>query len=75
VSENHPASSNAASLANTAPGYVKADVLVEYQINPRNALKLNIDNVGDTVYYSSLYQGWPSLAPGRSVRLTWTANL
>ncbi|WP_342620943.1 TonB-dependent siderophore receptor [Rhodoferax sp. GW822-FHT02A01] len=75
VSENHPASSSAASLANTAPGYVKADALVEYQINPRNALKLNIDNVGDTVYYSSLYQGWPSLAPGRSVRLTWTANL
>jgi catecholate siderophore receptor len=75
VSQNHPASANATSLANTAPGYVKADALVEYQINPRNALKLNIDNVGDTVYYSSLYQGWPSLAPGRSVRLTWTANL
>ena len=75
VSENHPASASVANLINTAPGYVKADALVEYQINPRNALKLNIDNVGDTVYYSSLYQGWPSLAPGRSVRLTWTANL
>jgi catecholate siderophore receptor len=74
VSENHPASSNAAALLNTAPGYVKADAMAEYQVNARNTLKLNIDNLGDTVYYSSLYQGWPSLAPGRSTRVTWTAN-
>jgi catecholate siderophore receptor len=74
VSENHPASANAASLLNTAPGYVKADALIEYQWSANNQLKVNIDNLGDTVYYSSLYQAWPSLAPGRSVRLTWTSR-
>jgi catecholate siderophore receptor len=74
VSENHPASANATSLANTAPGYVKADALVEYQWSASNQLKLNIDNLGDTVYYSSLYQAWPSLGAGRSVRLTWTSR-
>jgi hypothetical protein len=26
------------------------------------------------VYYSSLYQGWPSLGAARSVRMTWTAK-
>ncbi|MEY4736859.1 MAG: hypothetical protein RL302_1178 [Pseudomonadota bacterium] len=74
VSENHPASANATALANTAPGYVKADALVEYQWNMNNTLKMNIDNIGDTVYYSSLYQGWPSLGAARSVRMTWTAK-
>ena len=74
VSENHPASASATSLANTAPGYVKADALIEYQWSAINQLKVNIDNLGDTVYYSSLYQAWPSLAPGRSVRMTWTSR-
>ncbi len=74
VSENHPASASATNLANTAPGYVKADAVVEYQAHKDHALKLNVDNIGDTVYYSSLYQGWPSLGAGRSVRLTWTAK-
>ncbi len=74
VSENHPASASAASLSNTAPGYVKADALIEYQWNVNNTIKTNIDNLGDTVYYSSLYQAWPSLAPGRSIRVTWTSR-
>lgn len=74
VSENHPASANAAALLNTAPGYVKADAVVEYQWSASNQLKLNIDNLGDTVYYSSLYQAWPSLGAARSVRLTWTSR-
>lgn len=74
VSENHPASANATALANTAPGYVKADALIEYQFNVNNTIKTNIDNLGDTEYYSALYQGWPSLAPGRSVRVTWTSR-
>ena len=74
VSENHPASASAAALANTAAGYVKVDAVVEYQVHQDHALKLNIDNLGDTVYYSSLYQGWPSLGAARSVRMTWTAK-
>lgn len=74
VSENHPASASATNLANTAPGYVKADALIEYQWSANNQLKLNIDNLGDTVYYSSLYQAWPSLGAGRSVRMTWTSR-
>jgi catecholate siderophore receptor len=74
VSANHPASSSAERLSNTAPAYVKVDALMEYQWGINDVLKLNIDNVGDKVYYSSLYQNWPSLAPGRSVRLTWTSR-
>jgi catecholate siderophore receptor len=74
VSEQGPSSANAAALANRAPGYVKADALIEYQWNERNTIKVNIDNIGDTVYYSSLYQGWPSLGAGRSVRATLTSK-
>lgn len=74
VSENSPASASAANLANKAPGYVKADAVVEYQWNNDNTIKVNIDNLGDTTYYSSLYQGWPSLGAGRSVRMTWTTK-
>ena len=37
-------------------------------------IKVNIDNVNDTVYYSSLYQAWPTLGAGRSVRITLTSK-
>jgi catecholate siderophore receptor len=74
VSSQGPASASAASLANRAPGYVKLDALVEYQWNEDNTIKINLDNINDTVYYSSLYQGWPTLGAGRSVRATLTSK-
>ena len=74
VSEQGPSSANAVNLAFRAPGYVKFDAMVEYEINPNNTVKVNIDNIGDTVYYSSLYQAWPTLGAGRSIRATLTSR-
>ena len=72
VSENKPA--NAETSTNRAPGYVKADALVEYLWDAHNLFKVNLDNLTDTVYYSSLYRGFAVPGPARSLRLTWTVK-
>ena len=72
VSQNKPA--NSVLTLNRAPGYVKADALVEYRINERNTLKLNIDNLFDKVYYNTLYRGFAAPGDARSVRLTLTSK-
>ena len=72
VSENKPA--NSVTSTNRAPGYVKADALVEYKINQNNTLKLNVDNLLDKVYYNTLYRGFAAPGDERSVRLTLTAK-
>jgi catecholate siderophore receptor len=74
VSSQGPASANAAALANRAPGYVKLDALLEYQWNEKTTIKFNLDNINDTVYYSSLYQAWPTLGATRSLRATLTSK-
>ena len=72
VSTNKPA--NSVTSTNRAPGYVKADALVEYKINQNNTLKLNVDNLFDKVYYNTLYRGFAAPGDERSVRLTLTAK-
>jgi catecholate siderophore receptor len=72
VSENKPAEQP--TTANRAPGYVRADALLEYQVDANNLLKFNLDNAFDTVYYSSLYRGHAIPGPARSLRLTWTVK-
>ena len=72
VSENKPA--NSVTSTNRAPGYAKADALVEYKINQNNTLKLNLDNLFDKVYYNTLYRGFAAPGDERSVRLTLTAK-
>ena len=72
VSQNKPANSVASN--NRAPGYVKADALVEYNINQSNAVKLNIDNLFDKVYYNTLYRGFAAPGAERSVRVTLTSR-
>lgn len=72
VSQNKPA--NSVTTLNRAPGYVKADALVEYRINQSNALKLNIDNLFDKVYYNTLYRGFAAPGQARSVRVTLTSK-
>jgi catecholate siderophore receptor len=74
VSSQGPASANATALANRAPGYVKLDALVEYEWNQNNTIKFNLDNLNNTVYYSSLYQNWPTLGAARSIRATLTSK-
>ncbi|MGV8804194.1 MAG: TonB-dependent receptor [Polaromonas sp.] len=72
VSQNKPA--NSVTTLNRAPGYVKADALVEYRVNQDTALKLNIDNLFDKVYYNTLYRGFAAPGDERSVRLTLTSR-
>ena len=87
VSENKPANSVTINVTDPvtrvvtaidnpqrAPGYVKADALVEYKINQNNTLKLNVDNLFDKVYYNTLYRGFAAPGDERSVRLTLTAK-
>ncbi len=72
VSQNKPA--NSVTTLNRAPGYVKADALVEYRISAGNTVKLNIDNLFDKVYYNTLYRGFAAPGDERSVRLTLTSK-
>jgi catecholate siderophore receptor len=72
VSQNKPA--NSVTTANRAPGYVKADALLEYRINQGNTLKLNVDNIFDKVYYNTLYRGFAAPGDERSVRVTLTSK-
>ena len=72
VSTNKPA--NSVTTINRAPGYAKADALVEYRINEGNAIKLNVDNLFDKVYYNTLYRGFAAPGAQRSVRVTLTSK-
>ena len=72
VSQNKPA--NSVTTTNRAPGYARADALVEYRINQDNTLKLNVDNIFDKVYYNTLYRGFAAPGDERSVRVTLTSK-
>ncbi|MDB5944450.1 MAG: TonB-dependent siderophore receptor [Ramlibacter sp.] len=74
ASENSPISANAAALANRAPGYTRWDGMLEYVYSENHSFRLNVDNLTNKAYYSSLYQAWPSVAPLRTVRATWTGH-
>ena len=72
VSTNKPA--NSVTSANSAPGYAKADALIEYKFNQNNTVKLNVDNLFDKVYYNTLYRGFAAPGDARSVRVTLTTK-
>jgi catecholate siderophore receptor len=72
VSQNKPA--NSVASLNRAPGYAKLDALVEYRINQSNAIKINIDNLFDKVYYNTLYRGFAAPGLARSVHVTLTSK-
>jgi outer membrane receptor protein involved in Fe transport len=48
--------------------------MLEYVHSENHSFRLNVDNLTNKVYYSSLYQAWPSVAPLRTVRATWTGH-
>lgn len=54
---------------NTAPGYVRWDAMVSYDLKPIN-VQLNLINLFDTVYWQSLYRGHAIAGTGRAVRLS-----
>ncbi len=70
ISQNKPAA--AETSTNRAPGYLKWDGLVEYQLSASHTLRLNFENIGDRVYYSSLYRGHAVPGTARNARLNWT---
>jgi len=74
ISSQGPVSANAAALANRAPGYATWDAMVEYAVTQNQSLQLNVDNLTNKVYYSQLYQAWPTVAVGRTVRVTWSGR-
>jgi outer membrane receptor protein involved in Fe transport len=48
--------------------------MLELIVNKSNTVKLNVDNLTNQIYYSSLYQGWPTVAPLRTARMTLTSK-
>lgn len=74
VSSQGPVSANPAALLNRAPGYAKWDAMVEYAISQTQNLRVNVDNLTDKLYYNQLYQAWPTVAVGRTVRVTWSGR-
>jgi catecholate siderophore receptor len=69
ISQNKPAA--AETTTNRAPGYLKWDAMVEYLVTKNQTLRLNIENIGDKIYYSSLYRGHAVPGTARNARLTW----
>jgi catecholate siderophore receptor len=74
ISSQGPVSANAVALANRAPGYAKWDAMLEYAVTQNQSLRLNVDNLLNKLYYSQLYQAWPTVAVGRTVRVTWSGR-
>lgn len=54
---------------NIAPGYTKADALVEYQLAPVT-FKLNLINLFDRAYADGIYRGFTVAGVGRSMQVT-----
>jgi catecholate siderophore receptor len=59
-------------VVNRAPGYVKADALVEYNGGPYR-LRLNLINLFDKVYADGIYRGFTVAGAGRGAQLTLTS--
>lgn len=60
-------------LATKIPGFWRTDLLAEFQMTPQVAIKVNVLNATDRVYYDALYRsGTPFtyIAPGRAVHAT-----
>ncbi len=57
-----------------APGFVTADLLAEYRIDPRFAVKANLLNLGDRLYGESLYRGHYVPGAGRTLQVALTAR-
>ncbi len=60
-------------LVNRAPGYVKADALVEYDDGPWR-VRLNLINLFDKLYADGLYRGFTVPGPTRAAQLTLSST-
>ncbi|AKJ26774.1 catecholate siderophore receptor [Caldimonas brevitalea] len=71
MSDRKPAQGETA--LNVAPGYVKADAMVEYVTGPYT-VKLNVMNLTDKVYADGIYRGHVVPGTTRSAQLTLAAK-
>lgn len=58
------------SRAMVASGFATADAMVEYSINDKTSLKLNVTNLTNKLYADTLYRGFYGAGATRSVQLT-----
>jgi catecholate siderophore receptor len=72
ASENRPLQGNsgAASLANSTPGYIAADVMAEYKFTPDLYAQINVTNVTNKLYGDQLYPGFVIAGAPRTVLFT-----
>ncbi|WKB55172.1 TonB-dependent siderophore receptor [Eleftheria terrae] len=76
MSDRVPASGeapNAQGIVNRAPGYVKADAMVEYSGGPYT-VKLNLLNLTDKIYADGIYRGHTVPGQTRAAQLTLAAK-
>jgi catecholate siderophore receptor len=57
-----------------APAYSTIDLMAEYKIDSRWALKANLTNAGDVYYAADLYQGHYVPGAGRTLQVNLTAK-
>jgi catecholate siderophore receptor len=53
-----------------ASGFSTIDAMVEYALDEKTSLKLNVSNLTDRVYADSLYRGFYTPGAPRSVQVT-----
>lgn len=57
------------------PGYARVDLFGSYKINKHLNLQVNVQNVGDKLYYDRAYTThYANMAPGRSGRIGFNVN-
>ena len=62
------------SRAMEASGFATADAMVEYTINDKTSVKLNVTNLTDKLYADTLYRGFYGPGAPRSVQLSLKAR-
>ena len=58
------------SRAMEASGFATADAMVEYNINDKTSVKLNVQNLTNKLYADTLYRGFYGPGAPRSVQLS-----
>ncbi|WP_037473262.1 TonB-dependent receptor [Simplicispira psychrophila] len=62
------------SRAMEASGFATADAMVEYSINDKTSIKLNVTNLSNKLYADTLYRGFYGAGAPRSVQLSLKAR-
>ena len=58
------------SRAVVADSFITADAMVEYSVDERTSLKLNVTNLTNKLYADTLYRGFYAPGAARTVQLT-----